>query len=174
VEPFYALSPQWWRCDRFFKVSADADSMFGFWLGGQFFDKTSARVQLLPFCLTIIGIPIVEGIATWAQKRRARMERQYDESITEPTAAVSKDARNFIIAKSDIVAMEVSRKRSHWTVWSNRGTLTIVQRNGNRLRLIVIYRQDLDTIPAHLRGLGFAVTNPGACQPLPAKGAKRI
>jgi len=157
MEPFYALNPQWLRCDRFFRVHADSDSIVGFWLGGQFFDKTSVRAQLSPLYLTLIGIPIIEAIASWAQRRRVRLEERYDRRITESSATVSTDRRNFVLARSDIVAVEVSRRRSHWTLWLNRGVLTIVQRDGYRLPLIVMYRQNLDMILKQLAGLGYRV-----------------
>ena len=162
MEPFYALSPQWVRCDRFYRVHADAGAMYGLCLGGQFFDKTSVRVQLFPLYLTLIGIPIVEGIASCAQRRRDRLGEQYDRSIAEPAAAISQDRRNFEIARSDIVAVKVSRRPSLWTLWLNSGVLTVVKKDGHRLPLILMYRQNLDVILEQLVGLGFPVTDQAA------------
>ena len=162
IEAFYALQPQWIRFNRFFKVYLSTDSLLGVWMGGQFFDRASVRLQMFPLYLTVVGIPMVEATVRQVEQRRRRLERQYDEGIWDPGSALSKDRRNFLLPKDTIQAIRVSRKRSHWNGWLSRGILSVVQRDGGRFTLIVTGRQDLDGIVERLRGLGFPVeNNPG-------------
>jgi len=150
---FYGLEPQWFGNDRAYKVYEGDGSIVGIRVGGQFFDKTSVRTQLSPLYVTVIGIPIVEAIVVWVDRRRREKEELADRDFT--LARNQKDSR--AMALSDVESVGLSTRRRWWTIGRNSGTVTIRGRNGATWELIVTGKQDMEAIAVVFGNLGIPI-----------------
>jgi hypothetical protein len=158
VEAFRALVPRLWGGDRFYSCYLGNDALLGIWAGGQFYDKSSVRTQLVVLYFTIVGIPLVEWIARVTDQRRRRLVAAAEDDM-ERARSLPKALE---IPYADIASVEIRARRSWWTIGRNSGTLTIHRKRARRLKLIMIGKQDVAQIGAALRGCGVVVSNCGA------------
>ena len=147
------LEGSWFSPDVAYKIYAWDGNVVGVKVGGQFHDKTSVRAQLFPFYLTIIGIPIIESLAAWADKRRKKAEDLAERDF----ACAQKLKTSMTIPVSDISCVELCKRRHWWTVGFNSGTITLHRRSGPKWKLIAIGRQDIDQVVAKFESLGIAI-----------------
>jgi len=148
METFYALEPCWLSLDRFYKVYADDNALYGAVLAGQVYDETSAQLLL------IAPAPFLAPLTTrWAERllnRREEREQKYDQM--DPTSAqfLRENKHNFWILKKDILTAEIRKKgRTVWT-WSLRisGLLRITTKDRRVKKFILVGHQDVDSISA--------------------------
>jgi hypothetical protein len=150
---FYGLAREWFRNDRFYKFYMTEKHLLGTKVGGQFFNKLSVRAQLGPLYLTLIGIPFVEALASWADNRRARLEAQAEQDLD--LAAQRDDA--LVIALYDIEHVKLSGRRHSWTMWLNSGTVRIARRDGSELEFVLMGNQDHEGIRKTFEQHGISV-----------------
>jgi len=154
---FCGLRPRWTKPDRFYKFYITDTALYGAWLGGQFHDKLSVRNQLSPFYLTVIGIPIVELVARWIDKRRQRLQLQYDSLSDYPKDFIRKDPRNLVVTRDMVQAITISTKKSHWTFWQNSGIINITCDHQPSVRILVRDSRGVDAIARDLMSAKYPV-----------------
>lgn len=148
---FYALKPCWTRFDRFYKVYITKDGLLGAWVGGQFHDDASVRYQ-------IGGTgPLAARVSTWVNQRREKLEAHYDALVSAPEIVLQNDSRNFLLPKSDIRAIRITRRPSLWTGRRDQGSLSVERCMDGRMTFILWSGEDALTVGRKLAANGYAV-----------------
>jgi len=150
---FYGLAREWFRGDRLYKIYLTNETLVGIKVGGQFHDKLSVRVQLSPFYLTLVGIPFVEILASWIERRRLLVETEVEKDLAK--AATRDDS--LVVALSDLRVVELSSRPNWWTMGLNSGTVTFKRQNQDSLALVLTGNQDRERIGIMFRQRGIAV-----------------
>ncbi len=155
---FCGLQTYWKTPDRYYKVYITDQGLYAGWIGGQFYSKRSARMQLSPLYATIVGALIVEPVAMWIDNRRNRLEKLYDSLIVEPSHFLQADSRNVFVPRAEIRSVEISTRRSSWMFWTNSGILTFQLLNSpSPFTLLVDSTRMLAEIIAELAAGGYPV-----------------
>ncbi len=141
---FHALQPFYVERDRFFKVYACSDGLYGAWVAGQVFSWRAAAAQLLVFT----------PLAYWALAARRRRESIYDGLKDEPQRLLARDGRNFFLPRSSIADFQPTDRRKSWTTLYGGSTLTIDFAEG-RIDLIAFAPDTPQSIADRLRELGY-------------------
>jgi hypothetical protein len=148
---FYGLQPRWTRFDCFFKVYVTPAALHGAWIGGQFHDDVSVRIQLGAFG------PLVLPVITWVRNRRRTLELMYDLLICDPVCVLRQDTRNFVIQRSEIQTIRIIETPAFWTTWQDQGSHIFELCSGKTLTLIIRDEKDARTVGSRLAALGFPV-----------------
>lgn len=146
-DSFYGLSREMFRGDRFYKMYVTSEAIIGIKVGGQFFDKTSVRVQLMGLYLTVIGVPFLEAFASWVNNRRLRIEAEAESNLS--VAAQNDDS--IFIPLFDVRLVELSDRRNWWTLWLNSGMITLHRGNDEKIVFVLTGNQDTEQIADTLR-----------------------
>lgn len=141
---FYALQPFYVERDRFYKVYAYSDGLYGAWVAGQVFSWRAATVQLLVFA----------PLAYWPLAARKRREAIYDGLADDPQRLLASDGRNFFLPRSSITALQPTDRRKSWTTLYGGSTLTIDSAD-RRIDLIVFASDTPQSIADRLRERGY-------------------
>jgi hypothetical protein len=113
---FCAVQPKWIERDRFYKVYATGDALFGAWLAGELSTWRAACANLLVFA----------PLAYWPLKLRDRREARYDRLIFQPDQFLAHDSRDFAVPASFIRTAQPTQRFKTWRLKLGRGsTLTI-------------------------------------------------
>ncbi len=163
---FYALCPKLLTSDKSYRIYLSRDYILGTWAGGQFCDKSSVRIQIGILYLSIIGIPIVESVARKIESRRTRLAGIYDKMIQEPFAfseqnpdsVLEADPRNFFLKRENIETIGTRRNRQMWTGWTSKGALEIMDKNGHKLKLVLLPKQDIESVIQKLSEWKYHIT----------------
>jgi hypothetical protein len=158
---FYGLHPQWTRPDRFYKVYATSAGLHGAWIGGQLHDAVSVQTQL-----AMLG-PLVRPVINWVNHRRSSLEGLYDQMIRDPASVSRHDARNFVLACSEVTMLRINGQPSWWTAWRDQGSLVFEKCDGTTIWLIIRGEKDARTVARCLQALGFPVELPDLACRLP-------
>lgn len=150
---FYGLLRERFSGDRLYKIYLTNEAIVGIKVGGQFHDKLSVRAQLSPLYLTVIGIPLVEVLASRVEHRRLQVEMEVKKDLA--MAAARDDS--LVLPLADLSVVELSSRRSWWTMGINSGTVTFKCQNLDPLALVLTGNQDRERIGAMLRRLGITV-----------------
>lgn len=152
---FYGLEAKWFASNRAYRIYEGNGNIVGIRVGGQFYNKTSVRTQLAGLYLTLIGIPVVEVFAAWADRRRIKAEEVANDNFG--LAQDRKDSK--VLALSEVGSVGLSTRRTWWTIAKNSGTVTIRYRNGSYWKLILTGKQDMEKIAMAFETLGIVIDN---------------
>jgi len=156
---FYGLQPKWFERDRFYKVYATRDALYGAWLAGEICTWRTAWFYLL----------ILAPLAYWPLGLRGRREACYDSLISEPEQFLARDRRNFTVPASFIRNAQPTDRAKSWR-WKVGGgsTLTMEMHDGMTFDLIVMAPDTAEGIAERLHEFGYIRDSfaPSADRPL--------
>jgi len=131
MNAFFALEPRWLGCDRFYRIYITDRDLQGALIGRQVYDEDSAHRQMI--APAQIFAPLMKLWADRIIKRIRLRERDYDGAVLSSDIFLRQDPLNFLIARGDILDIQVDRKKRLWTGSSKTaGTLRLLLRDHSR------------------------------------------
>ena len=156
---FYGREPRWFTADRIYKVYIGDDSLRAARMAGGMSDDQAINIMATA-SFGLLGLLLAKPLIKRQKRRRKEREAFYDALEPDSPDFLPADKRNFVIHRSEVLRVNVIRKRSRWTGPEVNSGMVRIETFGGTRKLILMGHQDPASIEAQLARVFGSVAVP--------------